>query len=333
MSARAAPATAADIRFATKLPRWSRARAPRNGSIDGWDQARVDELATAAAWAIVEPARNRALAECAVRDTGLGNVDDKIAKNRRKTMGLLRDLAGAKTVGVIAEDRARGLIEIARPVGVVAAITPSTNPGATPANNIVNALKCRNAIVLAPSPKGASTLALLLQFVHAELDRIGAPRDLVLALAGAGDARAHARIDAAGRSGGRDRLAEQRARGLPERHARARCRRRQRGGDRRRKRRPERRGAQDRAVEDFRQRDELLVREQRHRGRRDRATIWSPRWNAKAACCSTRRRRGGCEQAMFTPQGLAAEVVAQSAGGDCGARRARRVPKRRARAS
>ena len=65
-------------------------------------------------------ARNRALAELAVRDTGLGNVDDKIAKNRRKTMGLLRDLAGAKSVGVIAEDRERGLIEIARPVGVVA---------------------------------------------------------------------------------------------------------------------------------------------------------------------------------------------------------------------
>ena len=82
-----------------------------------------------------------------MRDTGFGNVADKIAKNRRKTMGLLRDLAGARTVGMIAEDRARGLIEIARPVGVVAAITPSTNPAATPANNIVNALKGRNAII------------------------------------------------------------------------------------------------------------------------------------------------------------------------------------------
>jgi sulfoacetaldehyde dehydrogenase len=159
----------------------ARARAAQH-VVDGWDQSRIDELATAAAWAIVEPARNRALAECAVRDTGLGNVADKFAKNRRKTMGLMRDLAGARTVGVIFEDRARGLVEIARPVGVVAAITPSTNPGATPANNIINALKCRNAIVLAPSPKGASTLALLLTFVHAELDRIGAPRDLVLAL-------------------------------------------------------------------------------------------------------------------------------------------------------
>src|SRR5204862_2109455 len=109
----------------------------------------------------------------------LGNVADKIAKNRRKTRGLLRDLNGAKSVGIIAEDRERGLVEIARPVGVVAAITPSTNPAATPANNIVNAFKGRNAIILAPSPKGASTLTLLLDYVHAELDRIGAPRDLV----------------------------------------------------------------------------------------------------------------------------------------------------------
>jgi sulfoacetaldehyde dehydrogenase len=155
-----------------------RARAAQ-AHADRWSQSQADEAAVAAGWAIVEPARNRALAELAVRDTGLGNVADKIAKNRRKTMGLLRDLQGVRSVGIISEDPERGLVEIARPVGVVAAITPSTNPAATPANNIVNALKGRNAIVLAPSPKGQSTLELLLSFVHAELDRIGAPRDLV----------------------------------------------------------------------------------------------------------------------------------------------------------
>src|SRR5678816_2172549 len=115
----------------------------------------------------MHPERNRTLAEMAVRDTKLGNVEDKVQKNHRKTLGLLRDLKGARSVGVIAEDAERGLVEIARPVGVVAAITPSTNPAATPANNIINALKGRNAIVLAPSPKGHSTLALLLRFVHA----------------------------------------------------------------------------------------------------------------------------------------------------------------------
>jgi sulfoacetaldehyde dehydrogenase len=142
-------------------------------------QERVDEVVTAAGWAIVEPEHNRALAELAVRDTGLGNVADKIAKNRRKTMGLLRDLATAKSVGVIAEDPEQGLVEIARPVGIVGALTPSTNPAATPANNILNALKGRNAIIVAPSPRGATTLELLMRYVHAELDRVGAPRDLV----------------------------------------------------------------------------------------------------------------------------------------------------------
>jgi sulfoacetaldehyde dehydrogenase len=162
-------------------PLLARARAAQ-AIADRWTQEQADEAAVAAGWAIVEPSRNRALAELAVRDTGLGNVADKIAKNRRKTMGLLRDLQGARSVGVITDDPARGLIEIARPVGVVAAITPSTNPAATPANNIINALKGRNAIVLAPSPKGQSTLTLLQSYVHAELDRIGAPRDLVMQL-------------------------------------------------------------------------------------------------------------------------------------------------------
>ena len=58
---------------------------------DGYDQERVDELVAAAGWAIIEPARNRALAELAVADTGIGNVEDKVRKNHRKTLGLLRD--------------------------------------------------------------------------------------------------------------------------------------------------------------------------------------------------------------------------------------------------
>lgn len=144
-----------------------------------YDQARVDELVLAAGWAIMEPGRNRALAELAVRDTGLGRVEDKVTKNHRKTLGLLRDLRGARSVGVIAEYPDKGLIEIARPAGVIAAVVPSTNPGATPANNIINALKGANAIILAPSPKGYSTCTKLLEFVHAELARTGAPLDLV----------------------------------------------------------------------------------------------------------------------------------------------------------
>ena len=156
----------------------ARARSAQH-KIDTYDQAQTDELVAAAGWAIMEPGRNRRLAELAVADTRLGNVDDKITKNHRKTLGLLRDLKGAGSVGIISANTATGITEIARPAGVVAAITPSTNPGATPANKIINALKGRNAIIVAPSPKGYSTCALLLKYIHAEFDKIGAPHDLV----------------------------------------------------------------------------------------------------------------------------------------------------------
>jgi sulfoacetaldehyde dehydrogenase len=144
-----------------------------------YTQAEVDLVVEAVAWAIMEPKRNQELAELAVKDTGLGDVADKFKKNFRKTLGLIRDLSKAKTVGIISEDLKTGLTEYARPVGVVAAITPSTNPGATPINKILNAIKCRNAVVVAPSPKGYSTCARLLEFVHQQLDLVKAPRDLV----------------------------------------------------------------------------------------------------------------------------------------------------------
>ena len=144
-----------------------------------YTQTQVNLVVEAVAWSILEPKRNQELAELAVKDTGLGDVADKFKKNFRKTLGLVRDLSYAKTVGIISEDLKTGLTEYARPVGVVAAITPSTNPGATPINKILNALKCRNAVVIAPSPKGQSTCARLLEFVHQQLDQVKAPRDLV----------------------------------------------------------------------------------------------------------------------------------------------------------
>ena len=146
----------------------------QNGCQDIYDRA-----AFAAGWAIIEPKRNEALAKLAVKTTGLGNVADKITKNHRKTIGLLRDIKGAATHGVIAHDIPSGITDIARPLGVIGAVVPSTNPAATPANNVINALKCGNAIVLAPSPKGAETCALLLKYIHAEFDKIGLSHDLV----------------------------------------------------------------------------------------------------------------------------------------------------------
>jgi sulfoacetaldehyde dehydrogenase len=150
-------------------------------SISGFDQERVNELVQAVAWAIIERERAEELARIAVEDTGLGKFEDKVTKNQRKTLGTLRDLLepSSRSVGVIGVNEEKGITEIAKPVGVIGAVTPSTNPAATPANKVMMALKGRNAVIIAPSPKGASTCALLLRYIHAELGKIGAPLDLV----------------------------------------------------------------------------------------------------------------------------------------------------------
>ncbi|ABL69124.1 acylating sulfoacetaldehyde dehydrogenase [Paracoccus denitrificans] len=163
-----------------------RARSAQAGYEAGGSQRRYDRAALAAGWAIMQPERNRQLAELAVRSTGLGNVVDKIVKNHRKTLGLLRDIRDVATHGILSDDPETGITEIARPIGVIGAVVPSTNPAATPANNIINALKCGNAILLSPSPKGVACCEMLLGFIHAEFDRIGEDRELVQMLPGHG---------------------------------------------------------------------------------------------------------------------------------------------------
>ena len=139
----------------------------------------VDELITGLAWALLEPGTNRSLSNQAVHDTGLGNADDKFTKNYRKTLGLLRDLKNTPSVGVIKELPEKGLVEIARPVGVVGAVTPSTNPIATPLNNTLNAIKGRNSIILAPSPKGDAVCELIVEILQKVLVRLGHPEHLI----------------------------------------------------------------------------------------------------------------------------------------------------------
>lgn len=145
----------------------------------GADQARVDEVVTAVAWALYKPENAKHLAELSVQDTGIGNVKDKIIKNQRKTFGALRDLMRVRTVGVIENDTGHGVIKYGKPVGVVAAITPSTNPAATPVNKAMMALKGANAIVIAPSPAGWSSTNATVELMRGALEKVGAPADLV----------------------------------------------------------------------------------------------------------------------------------------------------------
>ena len=91
----------------------------------------------------------------------------------------MRDLKGVKAFGHVTDDPQLGLTTYLRPKGVIAAIVPSTNPLATPVNNIINALKSGNSIVIAPSPKGAGVLRELLIIIHKNLEKIGLDKDLV----------------------------------------------------------------------------------------------------------------------------------------------------------
>jgi sulfoacetaldehyde dehydrogenase len=142
-------------------------------------QARIDEAVTGLAWSIYQPERARRFAEQAVEVTGIGDVESKIIKNQRKTFGTLRDLLRVKSTGIIEELPERGLVKWAKPVGVVAAITPSTNPNATPVNKAMMALKGGNAIIVAPPPTAYAATAASVASMRCELKKIGLPEDLV----------------------------------------------------------------------------------------------------------------------------------------------------------
>lgn len=142
-------------------------------------QALFDSACQAVAWVLMEPARNKMLAEMAVAETGLGRIEDKIRKNHNKTLGLMRDLKDVTSFGHVGDDAVTGISSYLRPKGVIAAIIPSTNPLATPVNNIINALKTGNAIILAPSPKGVKPLTTMLADIYQALGRLGLPDNLV----------------------------------------------------------------------------------------------------------------------------------------------------------
>ena len=94
------------------------------------------------------------LAQMAIDDTGIGDLQDKILKCKGKSSVIWNNLKGKKSRGIIGEDKEKGLIFVAKPVGVVGAITPVTNPVVTPMCNAMFALKCGNAVIIAAHPKG-----------------------------------------------------------------------------------------------------------------------------------------------------------------------------------
>jgi sulfoacetaldehyde dehydrogenase len=160
----------------------ARARAAQ-AAIADYTQEQVDELCAAVAWAVARPERAEALAKLAVDEGGFGTYDDKVTKIKKRVLGVLGDMRTVRTVGVVAEDPARGLVKIAKPVGVVAALIPTTGPDATPPVKALFALKGRNAIVLAPHPRTKDTTAAVVAHMREACVQVGAPADLIQTVA------------------------------------------------------------------------------------------------------------------------------------------------------
>ena len=150
--------------------------------IEDYAQQQVDELVTAICWAIVRQDRAEELAKIAVDEGGFGNYHDKVMKIRNRCMGTLADMQPVKTAGIIAEDPEKGLIKIAKPVGVVAALIPTTGPDATPPLKTLLAVKGRNAIIIAAHPRTQQTTELTVKYMREACEQAGAPADLVQAI-------------------------------------------------------------------------------------------------------------------------------------------------------
>ena len=154
----------------------AKARAAQQ-QIEFWPQDKVDLMVAAVGWETYKQAE--AIAKLAVEETQMGVFEHKMLKHQKKTLGALRDMDGVKSVGVIEEDPVKGLIKVAKPVGVIGALTPVTNCEATLPSKALPALKARNAIIFAPHPKAKKTAKLVCESMWAGLRKVGAPLDLI----------------------------------------------------------------------------------------------------------------------------------------------------------
>lgn len=146
-------------------------------AINNYTQEQVDALVTAVGWSVVS--NREALARLAVDEGGFGNYESKVMKIRNRVTGLIKDMQGIKTVGVVEELPEKGIVKIAKPVGVIAALIPTTGPDATPPVNALAALKARNAIIIAPHPRTWRTSALAVELMRKGCEQVGAPADLI----------------------------------------------------------------------------------------------------------------------------------------------------------
>lgn len=144
---------------------------------EGYDQRQVDAIVRAAGKVIYDNAE--ILGQEAVEESKLGVLAGKIAKQRKVTMGAWEYLKDKKSVGVIEDDTINCVRVVAKPMGVVCCVTPSTNPTSTVGGNAMQVFKCRNAMIVAPHPIAKKCTAHGVSLIRGELKKLGAPEDLI----------------------------------------------------------------------------------------------------------------------------------------------------------
>ncbi len=140
-------------------------------------QKYIDEIVKAIAKTVFDNAE--VLASMAVDETSMGIYGDKVEKNRRTASMLWHSLKGKKSVGAVEEDAVNGIIKIAKPMGVVGAVTPCTNPITTPMCIAMFAVKARNSIIIAPHPRARKCAAYTAELINMNLKTLGAPENLI----------------------------------------------------------------------------------------------------------------------------------------------------------
>jgi acyl-CoA reductase-like NAD-dependent aldehyde dehydrogenase len=151
-------------------------------AVEHYSQEQVDALIRAMVWSVARPGVAEEIARFTIEETQLGNYEGKYLKIFRKTRAALMDILGDKSVGVLEEYPDRNIVVIAKPVGVIGALSPSTNPEATPVIKAINAVKGRNSIIIAPHPRAKLTNKLVVDKMRAAIAAMGAPADLVIGI-------------------------------------------------------------------------------------------------------------------------------------------------------
>ena len=149
--------------------------------VETYDQARVDRLCQAIAWAVANKRTFTRLVAEGIEESGLGDPDSRMGK-RMKIRGVLRDALRQKSVGIIEEIPEKGIVKYGKPVGVIACIVPTTNPDLTPAGNAIYAIKARDAVIFSPHPRSKKTSFETVRLMREALEREGAPADLLQCL-------------------------------------------------------------------------------------------------------------------------------------------------------